>query len=195
MTYSVCVVETLDGGKKKGKMMMVMLFLLFLVYCRVAITYVAGNKKETKIVFLLQNALKSPIFAVFEGQVSDKRSANSFYSDHRDRALHHCGDWEPAMQIHCPNPKSRGAADAAPASSNLAVLSVCFYSVLMRDEKIEVMRSLRKNKNSKLNKCRKVILFVAPTICMCVCVCAITGHQKDYFIRQSKREICPWLSS
>lgn len=106
---------------------MMVLFLLFLVYCRVAITYVAGNKQDIKIVFLLQNALKSPIFAVFEGQVSEKRSENSFYSDHDDTVLHHCGDWEPAMQIHCPNPKSRGAADATPASSNLAVLSVCFF--------------------------------------------------------------------
>lgn len=38
-----------------------MLLLLFLLYGRVGITYIAGNNQDTKITFLLQNAFKSPI--------------------------------------------------------------------------------------------------------------------------------------
>lgn len=106
---------------------------------------------------------------MFEGQGSEKRSEHSFCPDHHDAVVHHCGDWEPPLQIHSPNPRSRSAADATPASSNLAVF--VFISVLVGDEKIKVMRSFKKKKNSKLNKCRKVIFFVTPTICMCVYVC------------------------
>ena len=99
-----------------------MLLLLVLLYCRVGITCIAGNNQDTKITLLLQNTLKSPISAVFEGQVSEERSEHSFYPDHHDIVVHHCGDWEPPMQTHCTNPRSRSAAGATPASSNLAVL-------------------------------------------------------------------------
>lgn len=71
---------------------------------------------------------------MFEGQVSEKRSEHSFYPDHHDAVAHHCGDWEPPMQIRYPNRRSRSAAGATPASSNLAVL---FF---FRAEKIKVMK-------------------------------------------------------
>lgn len=45
------------------------------------------------------------------------------------------------------------------------------FTVLMGSEKIKVMRSLKKNKIPKLNKCREVILFVTPTVCICVYMC------------------------
>lgn len=123
---------------------MLMLLLLVLLYCRVGITCIAGNNQDTKITLLLQKTLKSSISAVFEGQVSEKRSEHSFYPDHHDIVVHRCGDWEAPIQTHCTNPRSRSAAGATPASSNLAV--PFFFLCWWGDEKIKVMRSFKKKK-------------------------------------------------
>lgn len=56
-----------------------MLLLLFLLYCRVGITYVAGSNQDTKIIFYLKNGLKSPISSAFERQVSEKISEYFFF--------------------------------------------------------------------------------------------------------------------
>ncbi|KAJ7400388.1 hypothetical protein BTVI_105957 [Pitangus sulphuratus] len=102
--------ETLDREKERGK--------------------IVSTREEEDVdaafaVFTVLKSGKSSIFAVFEGQVSEKMDEHSFYPDHNDTVVHDWGGWEPHMKIHCPNPRSRSATDATPVSRNLAVLFRC----------------------------------------------------------------------